>query len=62
MTAKIINKTEIFNKMPKILLIFLFFLFTSISLASDEKPGRFFEDQPDVSQLQIVLDMEYLGP
>ena len=47
MTAKIINKTEIFNKMPKILLIFLFFLFTSISLASDEKPGRFFEDQPD---------------
>ena len=49
MTAKIINKTEIFNKMPKILLIFLFFLFTSISLASDEKPGRFFEDQPDVT-------------
>ncbi|MDA9654619.1 hypothetical protein N9T13_03320 [Candidatus Pelagibacter sp.] len=49
MTAKIINKTEIFNKMPKILLIFLFFLFTSISLASDEKPGRFFEDQPDVN-------------
>ena len=49
MTAKIINITEIFNKMPKILLIFLFFLFTSISLASDEKPGRFFEDQPDVT-------------
>ena len=49
MTAKIINITEIFNKMPKILLIFLFFLFTSISLASDEKPGRFFEDQPDVN-------------
>jgi hypothetical protein len=37
MTAKIINITEIFNEMPKILLIFLFFLFTSISLASDEK-------------------------
>jgi hypothetical protein len=36
-------------KMPKLLLIFIFFLFTSISLASDEKPGRFFEDQPDVS-------------
>ena len=40
---------KIFTKIPKIILIFLFFLFTSISLASDEKPGRFFEDQPDVN-------------
>ena len=35
--------------MPKLLLIFIFFLFSNISLASDDKPGRFFEDQPDVS-------------
>jgi len=35
--------------MPKLLLIFIFFLFSSISLASDDKPGRFFEDQPDVT-------------
>ena len=35
--------------MPKLLLIFIFFLFSNISLASDEKPGRFFEDQPDVT-------------
>ena len=40
---------KIFTRIPKIILIFLFFLFTSISLASDEKPGRFFEDQPDVN-------------
>jgi len=35
--------------MPKLLLIFIFFLFSNISLASDDKPGRFFEDQPDVT-------------
>jgi hypothetical protein len=35
--------------MKNILLIFLFLLLTNISLASDDKPGRFFEDQPDVS-------------
>jgi hypothetical protein len=40
---------KIFTKIPKIILIFLFFLFSNISLASDDKPGRFFEDQPDVS-------------
>ena len=34
--------------MPKLLLIFIFFLYSNISLASDDKPGRFFEDQPDV--------------
>jgi hypothetical protein len=35
--------------MKKFLLIILFFLFANISLASDDKPGRFFEDQPDVN-------------
>ena len=35
--------------MENILLIFLFLLLTNISLASDDKPGRFFEDQPDVN-------------
>jgi len=49
MIPKIANVTEIFIKIPKILLIFLFYLFANISLASDEKPGRFFEDQPDVT-------------
>ena len=49
MIPKIVNVTEIFIKIPKILLIFLFYLFANISLASDEKPGRFFEDQPDVT-------------
>ena len=36
--------------MKKILIIFLTFLFTTLSLAIDEKPGRFFEDQPDVEE------------
>ena len=33
----------------KILLILLITLFSSSIFASDEKPGRFFEDQPDVN-------------
>ena len=33
----------------KILLIILTLFFTNLSFASDEKPGRFFEDQPDVN-------------
>ena len=33
----------------KILLIFLTLFFTNLTFASDEKPGRFFEDQPDVN-------------
>ena len=33
----------------KILLIFLTLFFTNLTFASDEKPGRFFEDQPDVT-------------
>ena len=35
--------------MKKIFLIFTFILFCSALFASDEKPGRFFEDQPDVT-------------
>ena len=35
--------------MKKLLLILLITLFSSSIYASDEKPGRFFEDQPDVN-------------
>ena len=35
--------------MKKILLVLLITLFSSSIFASDEKPGRFFEDQPDVT-------------
>ena len=35
--------------MKNILLIFLTFFFTNLTFASDEKSGRFFEDQPDVT-------------
>ena len=35
--------------MKKIFLIFTFVLFCSALFASDEKPGRFFDDQPDVT-------------
>ena len=48
--------------MPKLLLIFIFFLFSNISLASDDKPGRFFEDQPDVNddyQIHFIYNYIY---
>ena len=35
--------------MKKIILTLIISLFTSSIFASDEKPGRFFEDQPDVN-------------
>ena len=35
--------------MKKLLILILTLLFTNFSFASDEKPGRFFEDQPDVT-------------
>ena len=35
--------------MKKILIIILTLLFSNLSIASDEKPGRYFEDQPDVN-------------
>ena len=35
--------------MKKILLTLIIFLFASSIFAADEKPGRFFEDQPDVN-------------
>ena len=35
--------------MKKLLLVLLITLFSSSIYASDEKSGRFFEDQPDVN-------------
>jgi len=35
--------------MKKILIILAFILFNSSLFAADKKPGRFFEDQPDVN-------------
>jgi len=35
--------------MKKISIILLTLFFTNLTFASDEKPGRFFEDQPDVN-------------
>ena len=35
--------------MKKILLTLLISLFTTSLFASDEKPGRYFKDQPDVN-------------
>ena len=35
--------------MNKILIFFLTFFFTNLTFAADEKSGRFFEDQPDVT-------------
>ena len=35
--------------MRKILILLLVILFNSSLLAADDKPGRFFEDQPDVT-------------
>ena len=35
--------------MKNLLIFFLTFFFTNLTFAADEKPGRFFEDQPDVN-------------
>ena len=35
--------------MKKIFLILIVTLFSSSIFASDDKPGRFFEDQPDIN-------------
>ena len=35
--------------MKKIILTLIISIFTSSIFAADEKPGRFFEDQPDVT-------------
>ena len=45
--------------MKNLLLALIFFLFTSSIFAADEKPGRFFEDQPDVNddyQIHYLLN------
>ena len=38
-----------FKEMKKIIIFFIIFLFSSLSFASDEKPGRYFKDQPDIT-------------
>ena len=46
--------------MKKILLILLIALFSSSIFASDDKPGRFFEDQPDVNddfQIHVIFSL-----
>ena len=35
--------------MKNILIIIFSIFFTNLTFAADEKPGRFFEDQPDVT-------------
>jgi len=35
--------------LKKVLILFLTFFFTNLTFAADEKSGRFFEDQPDVT-------------
>ena len=39
--------------MYRILIIFLTFFFTNLTFATDEKPGRFFVDQPDIEEYNI---------
>ena len=47
--------------MRKIFLIFILLLFNLPTFASDEKPGRYFEDQPDVNDdFQIHFIYFYL--
>ena len=46
--------------MKKLILTLIISLVTNISLASDDKPGRFFEDQPDVNddyQIHIIYSL-----
>ena len=45
--------------MKKIILTLIISIFTSSIFASDEKPGRFFEDQPDVSD-DFQIHFNYL--
>ena len=50
--------------MKKISLILIIFLFTSSIFAADEKPGRFFEDQPDVNddyQIHFIYMLDKNG-
>ena len=47
--------------MKKFLILFLTLLFTNFSFASDEKPGRFFEDQPDVIDDFQIHVIYFLG-
>tara|TARA_Y200000002_G_scaffold341810_1_gene313263 strand:+ start:218 stop:1141 length:924 start_codon:yes stop_codon:yes gene_type:complete len=42
-------QSQYFNDMKNIFLILTIFLYSSLSFASDEKSGRYFEDQPDIT-------------
>jgi len=43
------------------LVIFLTLLFTNLIFASDEKPGKFFENQPDVNDNYQVHFIYFLA-
>jgi len=43
------------------LVIFLTLLFTNLIFASDEKPGKFFENQPDVNDNYQVHFIYFLS-
>ena len=47
--------------MRKLFLILILFLFSLPTFASDEKPGRFFEDQPDVTDDFQIHFIYFLG-
>ena len=47
--------------MKKILLTILIILFSSSVFSADEKPGRFFEDQPDVNDDFQIHFIYFLG-
>ena len=47
--------------MKKILSVLMITLFSSSLFASDEKPGRFFEDQPDVTDDYQIHFIYFLG-
>ena len=50
--------------MKNLFLTLIFFLFTSSIFAADEKPGRFFEDQPDVNddyQIHFIYMLDKNG-
>ena len=48
-----------FRLIKKILIILISILFTNLTFAADEKPGRFFEDQPDVTD-DFQIHFNYL--
>ena len=47
--------------LKKLLILFLTFSFTNLTFAADKKPGRFFEDQPDITN-EHQIHFIYLIP